>query len=290
MDEKIARLKKILDNSRYTVALCGSGIMEEGGFTSVKHQDKAYGIEQKYGYGSEELYSSGFYNTRPELFFEFYRNEMLRNAPRETASGPAMAAMERQGLLHCVITSNIYDLPRRGGCKNVVNLHGIIYDNQCPRCKKKYPLEYILNSKHVPLCEKCNIPVRPLVSLFGEMVDSQRMTKTAMEIEKADTLLLLGTTFSSEIFSQYIKYFRGKSLVIIHKNSHYRDREADLVILDHPMNVLPLLVKPEPPADEPSDLAMAKAGSEAAATAEPQPANAAADGIEADSAPEEPVL
>ena len=36
MDDKIILLQKILDNSRYTVALCGSGMMEEGGFIGVK--------------------------------------------------------------------------------------------------------------------------------------------------------------------------------------------------------------------------------------------------------------
>ncbi len=242
MDDKIILLQKILDNSRYTVALCGSGMMEEGGFIGVKKQEKAYAIEEKYGYCSDELYTSGFYNTRPELFFTFYRNEMRDFPPELTASGPALAALEQNGHLHCTITSNIYDIPRRGGCKNVINLHGTIYDNHCPRCKKTYSLEYIKNSKRtVPLCEHCNIPVRPLVSLFGEMVDSQRMTKTTLEIGKADALLLLGTALDSEVFSHYIKYFNGRWLVIIHKKSHYMDYSASMVILDHPKNVLPKL-------------------------------------------------
>ena len=208
MDDKIMRLQKILDESRYTVALCGSGMIEEGGSANMKNQDLAYKIEQKYGYCTDELYSSAFYNARSELFFTFYRNEILTHCPELTASGPALAALEKNGHLHCVITSNIYDIPRRGGCKNVINLHGSIYENQCPRCKKQYTLEYIQNyPRKVPLCEKCNIPVRPLISLFGEMVDSQRMTKTTLEISKADTLLLLGTSMDSDVFSQYIKYF-----------------------------------------------------------------------------------
>ena len=124
----------------------------------------------------------------------------------------------------------------------MINLHGSIYDNHCPRCKKKYPLEYIKNSpRRVPLCEKCNIPVRPLISLFGEMVDSQRMTKTTQEISKADTLLLLGTSMGSDVFSHYIKYFSGQRIVIIHNKAHYNDGAASMVILDHPKNVLPLL-------------------------------------------------
>ncbi|WP_294146997.1 Sir2 family NAD-dependent protein deacetylase [uncultured Clostridium sp.] len=241
MKKKIERLKRILEESTYTVALCGSGMMEEGGFTGIKKQDKAYDIESRYGHCVEELYSATFYNTRPEQFFEFYKSEMLHRMPHDTATGPALAAMERAGRLQSVINSNIYDKPRRGGCEHVINLHGSIYQNQCPRCGKEYPVSYIMNAKHVPLCEDCRIPVRPMISLFGEMVDSQKMTSTTEEITKADTLLLLGTTLASEVFHHYIQYFEGRHLVIIHKQKHYLDEKASLVILDHPMNILPLL-------------------------------------------------
>lgn len=241
MNEKISLLRKILDNSAYTVALCGSGMLEEGGFIGIKKQDRAYDIEYRYGYCVEEMYSSAFYNTRPEQFFEFYKNEMLKHAPADTASGPALAAMEAAGKLQCVVDSNIYDKASRGGCRHVINLHGSIYQNQCPRCKKKFPLSYMMDAKRVPVCEACNIPVRPLISLIGEMVDSQNMTKTTQEITKADVLLLLGTTMASEVFGQYITYFSGSHIVIIHKEEHYLDKEAALTILDYPMNILPEL-------------------------------------------------
>ena len=76
--------------------------------------------------------------------------------------------------------------------------------------------------------------IRPLVSLFGETLDSQLMTRTTQEIEKADVLLVLGTTLDSEVFSNYIKYFNGSRIVIIHKNSHYSDEKADIVFCDEP--------------------------------------------------------
>ena len=244
MNEKITLLKSILKNSRYTVAVCGAGLMEEGGFLAVKHQNRAYDIEQRYGYGPEELFTSACYNTRPELFFQFYKKEMLENPPKVTASGAALAAMEEANLLHCIITSNIYNFPRQCGCKHVINLHGVISENRCPRCHRDYSLDYVMNSPHiVPLCETCKVPVRPLVSLFGEMVDSQKMTETTEEIAKADTLLLLGTRLDSEVYTPYLQYFNGRSLVIIHSEPHYLDHRADLVIIDHPKNVLPQLIQ-----------------------------------------------
>ena len=49
MGEKYEYLKKVLDDSHYTVALCGSGILAETGCRTFQNQDYAYEIEQKYG-------------------------------------------------------------------------------------------------------------------------------------------------------------------------------------------------------------------------------------------------
>lgn len=57
MEERIATLRRILDESSCTVALCGSGMMEEGGYIGVKNPDKAYDIEKKYGYSPEEIFT-----------------------------------------------------------------------------------------------------------------------------------------------------------------------------------------------------------------------------------------
>lgn len=129
MCSKLSYLKSFLDESSYTVALCGSGMMEEGGFIGVKKQERDYEIETAYGYSADEIFSSAFYNTRPELFFEFYKKEMLEHAPRATQSSPAMASLEHLGKLNCVVCSNIYDQARLAGCKNVINLHGSIYES-----------------------------------------------------------------------------------------------------------------------------------------------------------------
>ena len=72
------------------------------------------------------------------------------------------------------------------------------------------------------------------------------VSRAVDEIAKADVLLLLGTNLTSEVFGNYIKYFGGKYLIIIHKHSHYLDDTADMVFLDHPRNILPLLGYGEP--------------------------------------------
>lgn len=242
MKENIERLKQVIDDSQYTVALCGSGMLEESGLLGVKKPDRAYEIEKKYKTSPEYIFSSNYYNTRPTQFFEFYINEMLTDLPIPTESGAALAALEQAGKLQCIVTSNMYELSQQAGCKNVINLRGSIYKNRCPRCQKEYSMEYMKKTGKPPLCEVCGTTIRPLVSLFGEMVDSQLMTRVIEEISKADVLLLLGTSLSSDAYATYIKYFQGKFLAIIHQREHFQDKKADLVIIDQPRKVLCQLV------------------------------------------------
>ena len=58
MGEKYEYLKKVLDDSHYTVALCGSGILAETGCRTFQNQDYAYEIEQKYGRSPEDIFAS----------------------------------------------------------------------------------------------------------------------------------------------------------------------------------------------------------------------------------------
>lgn len=224
-------LLQILQESKYTTVLSGFGMLLESGYPSLRDGEKSYDIEQKYGYSMEEMFSSAFYSTRKVQFFDFYRNELLSQLDKPPGKGFfLMAEMERRGLFQSIITRRIFGLPKRAGCKNVIELHGSVYDNFCPHCGRKYPMEYIRDSVRVPLCENCKTPVRPKVCLFGEMVDNGVITRAAEEIQKAEVLLVLGTTLSSHLCSQLIDYYDGDKLILVNENSHYADRFADIVI------------------------------------------------------------
>ena len=49
-----------------------------------------------------------------------------------TPSVRALARMEEEDKLQCIVTTNIFDLPEQVGCRNVIYLHGSIYKNQVP--------------------------------------------------------------------------------------------------------------------------------------------------------------
>ncbi|MDD2979071.1 MAG: NAD-dependent deacetylase [Hespellia sp.] len=228
MNEK--NIARLLQESKYTVALGGFGMLIENGYPAVRDGDESYDIEEKYGYSTEEIFTSGFYATRTDLFFDFYRNEILSALKTPPQKGyKILAQLEEKGLIQTVITRRLFGLDKRAGCQHVIELHGSVYDNFCPHCGKKYSMEYIRDAKKIPRCTECSTPIRPGVTLFGEMVDNAVMTKAAEEIEKADVLLVLGTNLNKPLCKQLIDYYSGSKLILITKNKHFSDKYADYV-------------------------------------------------------------
>ncbi len=81
-NDKLSVLKHVIDRGKYVVALCGSGMLRECGGHSLKEQNTAYEIEEKYGRSPEYLYTDVYFNTRTEAFFDFYKNEILIHLDR----------------------------------------------------------------------------------------------------------------------------------------------------------------------------------------------------------------
>lgn len=236
--EKIKWLEKIIDRSRHMVCLMGVRISSQCGCTNYRDKGDSYDIEAKYGYSPDEIFSASFYNVRPAQFYEFYKNDMISDLGEVDEGLLVLRKLEEQGKLKCIITRDIFSLAKRAGCQNVYELHGSVYNNRCPHCGSNYPIEYIQNSKGVPKCEKCGMMIRPGVSLVGEMVDNVLLTKAATEVQKADTLLVMGCNLKASLVSTFIKDFSGEKLVLLNNEEHFADKKADLVIYGKPMDIL----------------------------------------------------
>ena len=229
MKEK--NILQVLRESRYTVVLSGVELMKESGYPLLRDGDESYEIEEKYGYSFEEIFSSSFYSARKERFFRFYKEVILKAAEIPPGQGfYDLKQLQDYGLIHSIITRRIAGLEDRAGCRNVINLKGTIFHNTCPNCGREYPMEYIRDAKGVPLCEQCLVAIRPDVCLFGEMIDNGLMTRAAKEIEKADVVLVLGSSLHSPLCSQMLQYYSGTNLILVTESEHYSDRQADIIV------------------------------------------------------------
>ncbi len=223
-------VKRLIHESNYLVVFCGSGMQRECGHQSLRDPERAYDIEAKYGYSPEEMFSSAFYNTRMEPFYQFYKKEILSQDMEPGASYQAIAKLEEQGIAKVIVTKEIYGMCTKAGCKNVLELHGSIEHNHCPHCGKTYTKQDLLNAKKVPLCENCLVPIRPGIRFYGEMIDNAVMTRVANEISRADVLLVIGARLDPDFYDQTLSYYRGHKLVLLTNRHFHSDASADFLV------------------------------------------------------------
>lgn len=233
-------IREIIQKSNYLVCLMGRGVSSISG-ANFYRDDFEYEVEEKYGASIEEMFTTAFYNNRPRKFFEFYREEILKKRGEPNECHRTLARMEADGKLKAIVTRGILGLSRRGGCNNVLAAHGTIYDNICPRCGRKYEMEFIRDTKPLPICESCGAIVRPQIALMGDMLDNKIITRAADEIEKADVLLILGANLNSRLCENCVKYYTGNKLIVMKEQPHYSDVKADYVWNGNLMDAIPQL-------------------------------------------------
>ena len=221
-------LRQCLQESEYTVFLGGAGVSTESGIPDFR---SAYGLyrEKQQGISYEEMLSHSYFVHHTEKFYEFLRRVMLYPDAKPNAAHYALAELERKGKLDAVITQNIDGLHQAAGSKSVIELHGSENRYYCLSCGKKYDMSIVLEGEGIPKCN-CGGTVRPDVVLYEESLDQQNMRRAVEYIEKAELLLVGGTSLVVYPAAGLINYLsRGAKLVLLNRDPTPFDSRADLV-------------------------------------------------------------
>lgn len=232
MDE---RLKKIIDESNNIVFFGGAGVSTESGVPDFRSESGLYHAKQKYGHSPETMLSHTFYVNHPEEFYQYYKENLIHPEAQPNAAHKALAKLEEMGKLRAVITQNIDGLHQKAGSKTVYEVHGSVLRNYCESCHKFYDVEYIMDESHcrdgVPYCT-CGGRIKPDVVLYEEALDQRVLGAAVDAIERADCMIVGGTSLVVYPAAGLINYFHGKHLVLINKSATPYDSKADLVIND----------------------------------------------------------
>lgn len=234
MNEKIKKLKNIIDKSNNIVFFGGAGVSTESGIKDFRGKDGLN--KQKFDYPTEYYLSSQCFSLEPELFFDFYRVNMNALDAKPNITHLYLTKLEKKNKLKAIMTQNIDGLHQKAKSKNVLELHGTIYKNHCIKCNKEYDAKYIFNSTGIPKCS-CSGIIKPDVVLYGEMLP-ESFSIAQKYISKAETLIVAGTSLTVEPASSLVRLFNGKNLVIINSDSTPYDYLATLVINDSLKNVI----------------------------------------------------
>ncbi len=224
-----SELKEIISKSNNIVFFGGAGVSTESGIPDFRSVDGLYST--RYKYPPETMISHSFFMNNTEEFYDFYINKMIFLNAKPNNAHKKLAKLEKEGKLKAVITQNIDGLHQEAGSKNVLELHGSVLRNYCMKCGKFHDVNFIVNSKGIPKCQ-CGGIVKPDVVLYEESLDSGIMEKSVDLIEKADVLIIGGTSLVVYPAAGLINYFNGSKLVLINKTSTPMDKKADLIIND----------------------------------------------------------
>lgn len=230
---EIDTLKEMIEKSNNIVFFGGAGVSTESGIPDFRTDSGIYNQKSQYSYPPEVMLSHSFFMEHTEEFFKFYKDKMIYKDVKPNAAHTALAELERRGKLKAVITQNIDGLHQTAGSENVIELHGSVHRNNCMNCNESYNLDYVLNSpKIVPECSKCNGIVKPCVILYEEPLDTDSIDRAVAFLERADMLIVGGTSLAVYPAAGLIQYYRGDRLVLINKSPTPYDSRANLIIRD----------------------------------------------------------
>lgn len=242
MDD-LEKLKRVIDNSKRIVVFSGAGLSTNSGIPDFRSADGLYNQKTKIQIPPEEIISHSFFVSNPKEFYEFYFSKMIYLNAKPNLAHKYFAKLEEEGKVLGVVTQNIDNLHQEAGSKKVYELHGSVMRNYCMKCHKFYSLKDIYNEAFdIPKCS-CGGIIKPDVVLYEEGLDDKTIMKSIDAIANADTLIVVGTSLTVYPAAGFIRYFRGRNLILLNKSETSYDSMATIAIHDDIKNVIEYLEK-----------------------------------------------
>lgn len=237
-------LYEIINNSSNIVFFGGAGVSTESGIPDFRSAKGVFNETLNKNFSPEEIVSHTFFYRNPEEFYKFYKDKLIYKEAKPNKAHFALAKLEKMGKLKGVITQNIDGLHQRSGSEKVLELHGSIHRNYCIQCRELYDLnEFLALEGAVPKCKKCGNIVKPDVVLYEEGLDDNIVNESIKLISTCDTLIIGGTSLVVYPAAGFVRFFKGRNLILINKSGTQFDSEADLVIHDSIGKVLSETIK-----------------------------------------------
>jgi NAD-dependent deacetylase len=192
---------------KHIVVLTGAGISAESGLSTFRDSGGLW--EQ---YSVEEVATPWAWRVDPGKVLKFYneRRHQVRHA-EPNAAHYALANLAKRFRVS-IITQNIDDLHERAGSTDVLHLHGEIMKARSTVDPK---LIYDLEGRDIELGDECakGSQLRPHVVWFYE--DVPEFEKAAKITEKADLVLVVGTSLAVYPTASLVEYVRPDTPVIV---------------------------------------------------------------------------
>jgi NAD-dependent deacetylase len=184
-DEIINALRK----ARSVVVLTGAGVSAESGVPTFRGQEGLWR-----NYNPQELATPEAFNKDPTLVWEWYDWRRGLIAPLEpNPAHLAIAELEERSPSFLLITQNIDGLHKKGGSKQMLELHGNIWNVRCV-AEGNVTENHDVPLQNIPPMCSCGAMLRPHIVWFGESLDPHILHQSLQAIEACDFLIVAGTS------------------------------------------------------------------------------------------------
>jgi len=237
---------ELIDQARHTVILTGAGLSTPSGIPDFRSEGTGLWARDE----PLEVASQATFRTNPEKFFSWFRplaNQIYTAEPN--AAHYALAALEKNGRLHNILTQNIDMLHHKAGAKNIIELHGTLRTLSCTQCFRQFGYETYLppfvEYGQVPHCPHCGGILKPDVILFGEQLPQTALLKAQLECRKCDLMIVAGSSLEVLPVASLpmLAIDHGAHLVILNQSVTYINPRADIVLFDNIADVIPAIVE-----------------------------------------------
>jgi NAD-dependent deacetylase len=225
------RVAELLRGARSAVVLTGAGVSVPSGIPDFR--SPGTGLWENVD--PMEVAHIDAWRRDPDAFWRFYGQRFASLIDkRPNPAHVALAELERRGLITAVITQNIDRLHRLAGTRRLIEVHGSIEWSVCPECRGRQELgrvvEMLAAADGAPECPACVAPLKPDVTLFGELLPERALAEAHELASEADLMLCVGSSLEVYPVAELPAITRagGGRLVLVTQGPTPYDRDAEV--------------------------------------------------------------
>jgi NAD-dependent deacetylase len=247
MRADVTAVRRWVEEARRIVVLTGAGISTDSGIPDFRGPQGVWTRNPK----AEKLSDIRYYMADPEVRKLAWQSRMEHTAwtAKPNSGHLALAALEKRGKLHALITQNIDELHQMAGnsAEKVIEVHGTMRKVICMGCGMTAPMQRALDRVRAgeddPPCRDCGGILKSATISFGQALVPEVIDAAMRAAEEADLFLAVGSTLQVYPVAGAVPLAQrsGAKIVIINAEPTQFDDIADAVFRDSIGNVLPTL-------------------------------------------------
>jgi NAD-dependent deacetylase len=250
MQGDIDKVRRWVDGAQRVVVLTGAGISTDSGIPDFRGPQ---GVWTKNPL-AEKQSNINYYMADPEVRKASWKSRLDHTAwtAKPNPGHLALAALEKRGKLHALITQNIDELHQMAGNSpdKVIEVHGTMRKVVCMSCEMTAPMQKALDRVRAgeadPPCRVCGGILKSATISFGQALVPEVIDAAMRAAQRADLFFSIGTSLQVYPVAGVLPLAReaGAKIVIMNAEPTPFDDIADTVFRDSISAILPELLQP----------------------------------------------